>query len=221
MAKFLRLGRRGWNGIVMAFIAVVFVYSLLMTWVRMSLQPNADFIMAVSKEDSTNAGLRALLPSSENDPAFTADGMLVDSARKERCAQAVAALADFQRRWLDVSVFEGHRVQSHVLPAVLASNIEALAVRNGCVDSSSLNVLITRIRNIRDNDLRVHGFNDLAAFVPLPIHDGPWPRLYTVHIIEAGQWSRVLDDRQLRLLHCSADMHCDVFKQLAIENTHG
>lgn len=36
-------------------------------------------------------------------------------------------------------------------------------------------------------------------------------------------WNGMLDDRQLRLMHCSADVHCDFqqFKQLPTENTHG
>ncbi len=209
MSKSFGFHRKGWSVFVWLCIAMMVVYWALIAVVRLSIRRDIAYGDAVIAAYTKDADLHALKPTSDDDPAFTSNGLLTDAARSARCTQVVASLRDFQKRWLDSSVFDGHKVHSRFLAAVMATTVEAPAARNGCISTADFDEFLTRLHAIRASDLGVPVFHDLAARTPLPSYDGHWPAFFTLHSLRVIQWDSLLNDRRLQLLRCSADVRCN------------
>lgn len=205
---------RGWNIAFWASVAVVLLFSAAVATTRIPIEHQTAYGVAVLDAAQHESGLGSLQPISPTDPAFDLQsGLVVAAERPARCEQATAALDAFRSRWLDASSYDGHRIPSHFMAAVLALKLEALATRNGCAPLASFEQFVARIHAIRDNDLEVHALSDLPVWIPMPVFYNGGIHLFTIRGLNAVQWGALLDERSMRSWRCTADAHCDPTKQ--------
>lgn len=218
MAKRIHLTpRRATIWITAFFAGFLFLTTVGSSVIMSAVTGTADiaYTKAVLTAYTNDVGLHGLTPTALHDPGFTTTGLLTSTDRAARCAQAVASLSAFKLRWLDASTYQGHRIQTHFLPALLVSNVEAAAARNSCISTASFNTFLARIQTIKTHDLvGIHSLSDLAARLPILGHNGVWPAFYSLHGFQAYAWHTLLSDQRLRVLKCEADPHCNVFHML-------
>lgn len=210
MSKPLLIGKRGLTIVIWTCAALMLGASVMTTLVLHRVRQDAAYLNAVVSAFQHDDGLKALRAVSETDPAFMPDGMLTADARPSRCEAVATSLDSFQRQWLDATSYEGHKINSHLIAAVLMSIPEAAAARNGCIPGAAFDAFVARIEAIRDYDLGIHTVRDLVARLPLPAHDGYWPAFFTLHGMQVQQWRTLLNDRELAMLRCNADARCDI-----------